>query len=386
MVRRALLTMVCVCCWLVSDALVQQVWTQQIGRFPVEVQLLRLPAPLTALGRVHLVYELHLTSLSGNPATVERIEVVDDRNVVLASWNGLQLWQRIRGGNPSEPVVTAGILRPGVRAVAYLWVTLQPGQPAPWTVSHRVVLSDQSGSETITTAGTPVAGDGAVVGSPIAGGPWVALRGPSNTSGHRLSLVTIDGRTRVPQRFAVDWGLLGANGRLFDGDRTILANWYGYGASVFAATDGTVAMVRDGRPDRPAFADAVPAVLDAAEAPGNVIVVDIGKGRYATYAHLKAGTLRVKQGDRVVVGQRLADIGNSGNSLGPHLHFQVSDAAEPLAGEGLPFSLRSFQLVGRINSLGGLLDGQAWSTNAAQPARMVAGESPLENMVVRFGS
>jgi hypothetical protein len=63
----------------------------------------------------------------------------------------------------------------------------------------------------------------------------------------------------------------------------------------------------------------------------------------------------------------------------------VSDAVEPLGGEGLPFALRSFELAGRIASLPALLTGSAWTPNATQPARAVAGEMPLEKMVVRFG-
>ena len=48
-------------------------------------------------------------------------------------------------------------------------------------------------------------------------------------------------------------------------------------------------------------------------------------------------------------------------TLGPHLHFQVSDAVEPWGGEGLPFALQAFALVGRIPSLPALLDGGAGS-------------------------
>jgi murein DD-endopeptidase len=219
--------------------------------------------------------------------------------------------------------------------------------------------------------------------APVRGGPWVAIRGPSNASGHRLSFVTIEGRARVPQRFAVDWTLLGEDGRPFRGDRTDVTNWYGYDAPVYSAAAGTVVLVRDGNPDRAAFGEAPPAVLDAAIAPGNVVVIDIGHGQFATYAHLKSGSLRVSPGDRVAEGQLLARIGNSGNTLGPHLHFHVSDAAEPLGGEGLPFTLQSFELIGRIRSLTELLGGNAWRSNA-QPAPTVTAEMPLENMVVRF--
>jgi hypothetical protein len=106
----------------------------------------------------------------------------------------------------------------------------------------------------------------------------------------------------------------------------------------------------------------------------------------ATDAHLKPGSLRVSQGDRVAAGRLRAHTGNAGNALGRHLHFHVSDAAEPLSGEGMPFALQSSYLVRRIGPLPEVLDGSAWQSNAAQPARVVSGETPLENMVVRFAA
>ena len=62
----------------------------------------------------------------------------------------------------------------------------------------------------------------------------------------------------------------------------------------------------------------------------------------------------------------------------------MSDAAEILSGEGLPFLLREFELVGRISTLGALLAGTPWSASDARPSRTVRSELPLENMVVRF--
>ncbi len=147
-----------------------------------------------------------------------------------------------------------------------------------------------------------------------------------------------------------------------------------------------MALVRDGVPDRiPLDASSAP-IMEATEAPGNVIVLDLGHGRFATYAHLKAGSVRVAPGDQVVAGQTLAQIGNSGNTKAPHLHFQISGDVEPLAGEGLPFSFESFMLIGRVPGLAALLNGGQWTPNAAQPSRAVTGEMPLEDMVVRFVS
>jgi hypothetical protein len=359
---------------------------QQIGRAPVEVHMPRSPTPVVALGRSHLVYELHLTNFGTSAVTLQQIDVLDRERRLLASWSGGQLRQRIRIIGQGEGArAPTDVVPPGMRAVAYLWISLQPGASPPGVLMHRLTFADGGAErETITTPAQGLASAAPAIASPVRGGPWVAIRGPSNASGHRLSLVTLEGRTRVPQRFAVDWTLLGEDGLPFRGDRTDRTNWYGYDAPVYAVAAGTVVLVRDGSPDRNAFGAEPPAMMDAAAAPGNVVVIDIGHGRFATYAHLKPGTLGVSNGDRVVEGQLLARIGNSGNSLGPHLHFHISDGPEPLGAEGLPFTLRSFELVGRITSLPGLLAGTAWRSHAEQPRRTVSAEMPLENMVVGF--
>ncbi|GAA2300305.1 transglycosylase family protein [Streptomyces kunmingensis] len=54
---------------------------------------------------------------------------------------------------------------------------------------------------------------------------------------------------------------------------------------------------------------------------GYEVVIRHADGRYSQYAHLSA--LSVKSGQRVVEGQRIARSGSTGNSTGPHLHFEV---------------------------------------------------------------
>ncbi|MEU0280806.1 M23 family metallopeptidase [Streptomyces sp. NPDC006195] len=70
---------------------------------------------------------------------------------------------------------------------------------------------------------------------------------------------------------------------------------------------------------------------------GNYLVLDIGDGVYAVYAHLRRGSLRVGVGDRVTAGQELAECGNSGNSSEPHLHFQLMDGPDVMTARGVPF-------------------------------------------------
>nr|WP_107905144.1 M23 family metallopeptidase [Streptomyces chartreusis] len=73
---------------------------------------------------------------------------------------------------------------------------------------------------------------------------------------------------------------------------------------------------------------------------GNHVVLDLGNGTFALYAHLRNGSLAVREGDRVTAGQQLARCGNSGNSTEPHLHFQLMDTPDPDTARGIPFTWR----------------------------------------------
>ena len=81
-------------------------------------------------------------------------------------------------------------------------------------------------------------------------------------------------------------------------------------------------------------------------AAGNHVVVDIGEGRFAFYAHMQPGSVRVKVGDKVKTGQVLGLLGNSGNTDSPHLHFHVMDGPSPLVSNGLPFAFNSLHRAG----------------------------------------
>jgi len=69
---------------------------------------------------------------------------------------------------------------------------------------------------------------------------------------------------------------------------------------------------------------------------GNTVVVDHGGSEQTLYAH--AHTLDVKEGDRVSKGQKIATVGSTGNSTGPHLHFEIrrgGKAVDPATALGI---------------------------------------------------
>lgn len=120
------------------------------------------------------------------------------------------------------------------------------------------------------------------------------------------------------QRHAVDLFQV-VDGHTRRGGADLLENYYAFNERLTAPGNGRVSTVIDSRPDAP-VGDS-----DLEHPEGNVIVIDIGGGRYVLYAHLKRGSARVDVGDTVVSGQVIALVGDSGNSDEPHLHLQVQN-------------------------------------------------------------
>jgi hypothetical protein len=132
------------------------------------------------------------------------------------------------------------------------------------------------------------------------------------------------------------------------------AGYPGFGQPVLAPADGTVVRVHDRERDHWSRTSVlgmlylvceglVRELLGPGRILGNHVIVDLGGGVYAAFAHLRRGSVRVRRGDRVVVGQQLAECGNSGNSTEPHLHFQLMDHPNVLLAAGLPMRFRNLQ-------------------------------------------
>jgi murein DD-endopeptidase MepM/ murein hydrolase activator NlpD len=142
-----------------------------------------------------------------------------------------------------------------------------------------------------------------------------------------------------------------------------------------------VSEVKDGIPENVPgpTSRAVPITLETVA--GNHVIVNIGDGVYAFYAHLQPGSIKVKVGDKIRRSQVIGLVGNSGNSTEPHLHFHLIDANSPLGGEGLPYAYTDFEVEGRI---AGLQSGKfpEWKPLVVPEQHRM--EIPLENEIVRF--
>ena len=111
--------------------------------------------------------------------------------------------------------------------------------------------------------------------------------GPSNESGHRRALVVTTGAVpTIAQRFAIDYVRIDDRDKTFRGDSLKNANYYAEGNEALAVADGRVVEVKDGLPENVPGVDSRAVPINLETVAGNHVIIDIGNGRYAFYAHL----------------------------------------------------------------------------------------------------
>jgi murein DD-endopeptidase len=356
-------------------------------RQSVDLQVPVSPEPVKTVGSLEFVYELHVTNFAAVPIELTRIEVLDaaDGGSVIREFRDADLASLI-----GRPVGVADAdkhsIAPGTRAIVYFEFTLNTPR-VPRVLSHRVELDlvQASGREHVFVEGgvsSVNAHQSIALGPPLRGGPWVAVYDQSASRGHRRVVYAINGRARIPGRFAVDWIKVTQDGQYTHDDGSQVANWYGYGAEVLAVADAGVVAARDGIAESSVINDAIRNTLENAS--GNYVALDLGQGRYAFYEHLMPKSLVVKTGDRVKRGQVIGRLGYTGDSTGPHLHFHVSDSASPLGAEGLPYVIDKFDMLGAYESLEAFSKARPWTATQGTATHRIM-EFPIAAAVVDFG-
>jgi hypothetical protein len=298
-------------------------------------------------------------------AQIDAVAALDaDTGVVLAEWEGdaLAAVVRINGGEPGTTLARSH------SAFVFLDVALPPEAAVPKSVRHRVSvtrLQEAPGGDEhkgvpldpakkipgrITFEGAPTPVDGrrpVVLDPPLRGPGWVVFNGCcAELTPHRGAVMAFNGRAMAPERFAIDFMRIDGEGRMFVGPVDRLSSYPSFEVPVHAAAGGTVVGASDGAPEQVPEAQRAPMEIGAYA--GNHVVIDMGEGNFALYAHLKTGAVAVKVGDRVKAGEVIGYLGSTGNSDAPHLHFHVMDGPWPLAASGLPYEFRTFTGSGRF--------------------------------------
>jgi murein DD-endopeptidase len=309
------------------------------------------PTAFKADGKWHVVYELHISNMDIWEYAFTRIEVIsaDDAQKMLATFSGADLDGKFtHPGVPSADKVSK--LAPGEFGVVFLWVTFDKLDDIPAAIAQRISvrIGDYPEALSIVTPATSMNRNPVVViSSPLVGEDWAAANGPSNTSPHRRALIPVNGHAYISQRFAIDWVQVYPDGKTYKGDPSDNKNYRAYGTEIHAVADGVVTQVGDGIPQNTPGAKSLAVPITLETIGGNHVIMEIGNGLFAFYAHMQPSSLRVKVGDKVRRGQVLGLLGNTGNSSEPHLHFQICNANSELGSEGLPYAFASFEVQGK---------------------------------------
>jgi hypothetical protein len=187
-------------------------------------------------------------------------------------------------------------------------------------------------------------------------------------------------------RFAYDFAAIGEDEKHFSASagklligKTAVEKFYGWSQPVYSPVKGKVVFASDGWPDQlnvnfvrdliNVFAMSVLQSRKVREDlrvfAGNYVIIE-SEGSYIFLAHLRKGSLMIASDQTVSQGQQLARVGNSGNSMAPHLHLQVNDGANLLDSEIKEFAFTQYDRW----------MGKSWETTRKTP--------PVKGEVMRF--
>lgn len=151
--------------------------------------------------------------------------------------------------------------------------------------------------------------------------------------------------------FAIDLDGLGENyGENNDANEN--ASDAGWGREILTPAAGTITYVRNDVPDNPhpdtitymAQHDPIMAFM------GNCVIIDHGNSEYSVMMHMQLGSVTVKVGERVVAGQVIGRLGNSGDAFGPHLHYQLQSGPRVFIDQSLPCRFQNIDVPLRRGS------------------------------------
>lgn len=153
------------------------------------------------------------------------------------------------------------------------------------------------------------------------------------------------------QRFGLDLMVVDAQGRSHRGEGTRNEDWLSWEHPVRAAGAGIVVAVHNEQPDNDVIGSENlwtqrSAVENEMTMAGNYVLIDHGGGEFSLASHLRAGSVRVRAGDRVAAGEVIALVGNSGASLGPHLHYELRTGWGLRDIRGLPAYFHDLTVMG----------------------------------------
>ena len=151
--------------------------------------------------------------------------------------------------------------------------------------------------------------------APLRGGTFYVMGGGGNLSVNHHAFIPY-------QRYAMDIVQVGALGFRAAGMSPVTLEEYRiFGAEILAPCEGEVLTMENGLPNQK------PLDPDTSRLMGNHVVL-LCRGYSVVLAHMQPGSVTVRVGETVKVGQLLGRVGNSGSTMEPHLHVHAVEGRQ----------------------------------------------------------
>ncbi|WP_158786964.1 M23 family metallopeptidase [Granulicella sp. L46] len=361
---------------------------------PLILSVQDAPVPFTGSdGNTHLVYELWMLNFSSGDIAVQRLDILADDKVI-QTLDATAIATRLQ---PVGLRDSTGTLAKSTQALLFLHITLPAGTAVPRHLTHRIttfIAAAPPAFQHLVLTGGEIAPDHqtvAVIHPPLAGNSYISADSCCDSTRHMRAALAVNNHVWLAQRYAVDWEQLDSHDRIYSGPREKLESYTIFGKPVLAVADATVVSVIDGLPEQ--TPGKYPEGISLDQADGNSIILRLDDPRlrghvFALYAHMQPGSIRVHSGDKVHPGQVLGLVGNTGNSLAPHLHFQLMAEPSSLASNGLPYAIDSFEVTAQIPSTEVFDEAEANGTpiphHTLPTTQHIEKALPLDQFIISF--
>jgi hypothetical protein len=305
-------------------------------------------------GKVHLEFDIITTTTLGDPVSLTSLVVRDEeRELLRLDSDALKaVTTALLGADHTLDIPASGALASIVDVIlptdSYRDVPTAIVTEVTYTIADdapfRTLVKELTASPVVEI---PKEEDPIVIQPPLRGDGWWAFNACCTFNAHRYFLLSSNGTLHAVEMFAIDWVKL-VDGKPFKTDGSTVEDFFGYGQTIYAATDGEVMAVRNDLPEAPLNESmgGNPTVKTSADYGGNGLTVKIDDHRYALYGHMQPGSITHEVGDKLKAGDPVGRLGSTGNSTIPHLHFGIQETQDGFASNSVPYVISSYTVTG----------------------------------------
>jgi hypothetical protein len=353
----------------------------------IAVTFLAQPAPLLQGGTTRLYYEMVVTSFAKESYVLDAVEAKAGSTQTIFEGEQLAALILRPGATKNLGIPEDRTIESGRSFIVFLELDLGRDK-APASIENTLRLhNDRGEAHDVIIAPLKISDDVPLVVAPPLRGEWIAGDSANNgiDAAHRRAVLFENGHAWIAQRFAIDW----VQYQNVDGKRTTWKgpedkneSYFCYDRPIYSVAAGKVVQASDGMPENVPHSGKYAIDIDFNNAAGNHAVVEIAPHRYVLYAHMRPGTVLVKIGDSVGVGQLIGRVGNTGSSAEPHLHMHIVDQPSFLAGNGVPYGFANGEASGPVDA--NVSSPTAIYFGPIGPQHPFTNDYPAENALVTF--